>query len=308
VGIYFSIRRMEPKKLLVLLYFITSLYFSGSMIRLTLILSAASSLMAAYGLVGLVRPFMEITLGGPRPQETRRRRRMPRMSPELGAVFLIIIFIISVPTIFNSVESAYSPGSLACSGVPARLARVDDLTGGFPQDWKEALTWMRSNLDSDTVLVSWWDYGYWLTGIGNIKTLADGATLNNTQISCIAKMYMYNQTNSLEILQWYNADYILVFLTVDPGLRQSSWPPYGPGQSGVWPLGDNVKWHWMAKIAGLNASDYLEYSEALGDTVWTDKFKETTIYNLMFGEADTEHFQLAFYSIYGFVLIYRVIY
>ena len=302
VGAYFSLRRMEPKKLLVLLYFITSLYFSGSMIRLTLILSAASSLMASYGLVELVRPFMEVILGVSARETRRRRRLLPRMSPELGGVFLITLFLISTPTIVSSVRAAYSPGSLACSGVPAQLGG-----GGYPQDWVEALTWMRNNLDGDTVVVSWWDYGYWLTGVGNVKTLADGGTLNGTQISWIAKIYMYNQTESLEILKMYDADYILVFLSYNPNLRsQGPWPPSGPNQ--MWPLGDNVKWHWMAQIAELNTSDYLEYSPTYEDMVWTQRFKETTIYNLMFQGVDTERFQLAFYSTFGFVLIYKIIY
>ncbi len=296
VGIYFSLKQLDPKKLLVLLYFATSLYFAGSMIRLTLILSAAASLMAAYGLVELSKPFMEITLEGFRVPEARRRRLRPRMSPELGGAFLITLFLISAPTVVNSVKSAYTPGSLACSGVPARLSG-----GGYPQDWIEALTWIRNNLNSDNVVVSWWDYGYWLTGIGGVKTLADGGTLNGTQIQQIAKIYMYNQTESLKILRRYDADYILVFLTYNPNQRTSGrWPPEGPNQ--MWPLGDNVKWSWMAQIARLNVSDYL------AGATWTDKFKETTIYNLMFRTADPDHFQLAFSSTFGYVLIYRIEY
>jgi len=305
VGSYFSLRRMDSKRFFILLYFITSLYFAASMIRLTLILSAASCLMAAYGIVELAKPFMEI-LFGPRPLETRRRRLMPKPSPELGAVFLIVLFLITTPTIVNSVESAYSPGQLAMSGVPARLS-----TGGYPQDWIEALTWIRNNLDSKTVVVSWWDYGYWLTGIGNVTTLADGATLNGSQISWLAKIYLYNQTESLKILQRYDAEYILVFIAYNPASftpwgGTNTWPPLGPDQ--MWPLADNVKWEPMAQIAGLNISDYMEYNSAYG-YLWTEKFKETTIYNLMFEEADGAHFQLAFRSSYlGYVLIYKIEY
>jgi len=310
VGSYFSIRRIDPKRFFILLYFITSLYFAGSMIRLTLILSAASCLMAAYGIVELVKPFMETVLGS-KPQESRRRRLMPKTSPELGAVFLITLFLIATPTIVDSVERAYSPGQLAMSGVPARLS-----TGGYPQDWIEALTWMRNNLNSKTIVASWWDYGYWLTGIGNVTTLADGGTLNGTQISWLAKVYLYNQTESLKILQKYDAEYILVFIAYNPASftpwgGSNVWPPMGPDL--MWPLADNVKWEPMAQIAELNVYDYMEYNSAYGQWIWTEKFKETTIYNLMFGKEysehfDSEHFQLAFKSYLGYVLIYKIEY
>jgi len=301
IGSYFSLRRMDSKKFLVFLYFITSLYFAGSMIRLTLILSAASCLMAAYGLVELAKPFVEILFGGARPSESRRRRLMPRTSPEIGAVFLMGLLLITTPTVFNSVEAAYSPGSLAMSAVPAQLTG-----GGYPQDWIEALTWIRNNLSSRTVVVSWWDYGHWLTGIGNVTTLSDGRTLNNTQISLVAKMFMYNQTASLKLLRKFDADYVLVFLAYNPAQRQKGWPPTGPDQ--MWPLGDNVKWYWMAQIAGLNASDYTVYNQASGQQLWTEKFKETTLYNLMFEKADPNHFELVFYSSFGYVLIYKIKY
>jgi dolichyl-diphosphooligosaccharide--protein glycosyltransferase len=306
VGSYFSIRRIDSKRFFILLYFITSLYFAGSMIRLTLILSAASCLMAAYGIVELVKPFMETVLGS-KLQESRRRRLMPKTSPELAAIFLIVLFLIATPTIVDAVERAYSPGQLAMSGVPARLS-----TGEYPQDWIEALTWMRNNLNSKTILASWWDYGYWLTGIGNVTTLADGGTLNGTQISWLAKAYMYNQTESLKILQRYDAEYILVFISYNPASFQpwggtNTWPPTGPGL--MWPLADNVKWEAMEQIAGLNLSDYITYNSANGQTVWTEKFKETAIYNLMFEQADPGHFQLVFRSSYlGYVLIYKIKY
>jgi hypothetical protein len=76
----------------------------------------------------------------------------------------------------------------------------------------------------------------------------------------------------------------------------------------MWPLGDNVKWYWMAQIGGFNASDYTEYNQQLKKVVWTSKFKETTLYNLMFETEDQSIFQPAFSSTFGFVLIYKIQY
>ena len=301
VGTYFTVRRLEPKKLFLLLYFLTTLYFAGSMIRITLILSVSACIMGAYGLVELTKPFMDIVLGGGQPASSRGRRLAPRTSPELGAVFIAALFLTISPTILNSLEQAYTPGQLACSAVPARLTG-----GGYPQDWIEALTWMRNNLNSSTIVVSWWDYGHWLSGIANVTSLADGSTLDNAQISNIARIFMFNQTDSLRILKSYNADYIVVFVAYNPSEKQQGWPPVGPDR--MWPLGDNVKWYWMAQISGLNASDYTRYDSVARETVWTSKFKETTLYNLMFETADSTKFKEVFSSSFGFVLMYKIQY
>ena len=49
---------------------------------------------------------------------------------------------------------------------------------------------MSKNTPKDSVVASWWDYGYWITSLGNRTSLADNATINSTRIESIAKMFI----------------------------------------------------------------------------------------------------------------------
>jgi len=283
LGSIFSLRKVEDRTLFALLFFLSALYFAGSMVRLDLILSIPMSLMAAYGLKELLTPFVSIM--SRKAERRRRRRTVFGLSREMGAVFTLFILIATLPNVWNAASTAYIPTTLATSGVPVMLG------GAYPQDWLQALAWMRDNLPDDAVVVSWWDYGYWIETMANKTTLADGATRIQHQIAQIARIMMYNQSGSHEILERYGATHILVFHTFNPNRPTEQWP-----------FGDNVKWAWMASIGGLNESDYFDGNR------YTDKFTQTTLNNLMNRRADPDLFRLAYSSEHGFVLIYEVDY
>jgi len=108
------------------------------------------------------------------------------------------------------------------------------------------LSWTQNNLQSTTVVCAWWDYGYWLSILGNVTSLADNATVNGTQIENIGFIFMAPEDQSMKMLELYNAKYILVFTVL--GIGQSS-----DGSSYVvQPVGygDEGKWMWMARISG----------------------------------------------------------
>ena len=282
-GSYISLRKFEERTLFSILFFLSAMYFAGSMSRLDLILSIPMSLMAAYGLKEILTPFISVT--SRRTTRRRRRRTIFGLSREMGAMFTLFILVATLPNVWNTASSSYIPTTLATSSVPVVLG------DNYPQDWLQALAWMKDNLPDDSVVVSWWDYGYWIETMANKTTLADGATMIQRQIAQIARIMMYNQSESLVILERYGATHILVFHTFNPN---------NPTQQ--WPFGDNVKWIWMASIGGLNETDYFEGNQYSG------KFLQTTLYNLMKGQADSDHFKLAYSSEHGFVVIYEVNY
>jgi len=283
-GSYSAIHKTDEKRLFGLLFFLSSVYFAGSMIRIGLILSIPMSLMAAYGLKELLTPFFSLMTRWTERRK-RRSRHMFGVTREMGVVFTAIIFVSTLPMVWSAASSAYRPTSLAYSAIPVSIG------GSYPQDWLQALSWMRNNLPDDAIVVSWWDYGYWIETLANKTTLADGATNMGHQISQIAKVMMYNHSDGLPILEKYNATHIVVF---------NSFNPSDPSQE--WPWGDNVKWSWMAQIAKLNVSDYFSGNQ------YTEKFRGTTIYRLMNLQADPNNFELVFSSGYRFVLVYKITY
>ncbi|THG15267.1 hypothetical protein TEA_029709 [Camellia sinensis var. sinensis] len=52
-------------------------------------------------------------------------------------------------------------------------------------DYREAYFWHRQNTPPDVKVMSWWDYGYQITAIGNRTVIVDNNTWNNTHIATV---------------------------------------------------------------------------------------------------------------------------
>lgn len=65
--------------------------------------------------------------------------------------------------------------------------------------WLDTLSWLNESTAKDAVAVSWWDYGYWLSVLGGKITVADGSTLNSTQITYLAKALTGTEEEAYEI-------------------------------------------------------------------------------------------------------------
>jgi dolichyl-diphosphooligosaccharide---protein glycosyltransferase len=48
-------------------------------------------------------------------------------------------------------------------------------------DFREAYYWLRQNTPEDSVVMSWWDYGYQIAGMADRPTLVDNNTWNNSE-------------------------------------------------------------------------------------------------------------------------------
>ncbi|MCL6577921.1 MAG: hypothetical protein K6T73_00855, partial [Candidatus Bathyarchaeota archaeon] len=192
---------------------------------------------------------------------------------EFSGVAILLIFIILMTNF------AFSPQSGGIPKVYSQAYSPVTITGGslpiIPnqpvQEWLDMLDWLKSNVGynpiEEKVVCSWWDYGYWLTILGNVTSLADNATINGTQIENVGFIFMANETQAVEMLKRYNAKYVLVFITLaikqEGNQYYASWAGYG----------DEGKWMWIARISG-KASQRFKNEGLLNDaTAWTDEFK-----------------------------------
>jgi dolichyl-diphosphooligosaccharide--protein glycosyltransferase len=308
LGIFFAFQRLTAKRLFVITFMLTALYFSASLIRLTIVLAPALCVLGSLALVEILRPFVNIVT---QRTFTRRRRLSLRVGRGFSTILIISLFFLAFLPILRGVDSAYSPTTIASSSIPIR-ANIGD--------WSEALAWMKENLPRDTVIASWWDYGYWITVKGEKITLADNGTINQTQIAQIGRMFMSNETQALTILKEYDVDYVTVFTTITLA------------QQGQLLYGDEVKWRWMAKIGGLDETA-LEDTSIMSQIAdawsmntqntnllnWYEQFgripipnTDTVLTKLMihgaFGILPPEHFQLSFSSSSELVFTYKVLY
>jgi dolichyl-diphosphooligosaccharide--protein glycosyltransferase len=285
-GTYFSIKNTNEKNLYTILFFLSSLYFAGVMSRMTQILTAPACLIGGYGLVKAVAPFLKDQT--PIPGRTAKRRQMVfGVSRPLVLVFVGFLLLALVPNVYSAIEAADQPTQLASSSISVMI------NGEYAKDWPNALEWMKNNVGDDDVVCSWWDYGYWIETMANKTTMADGATLNAVHIGEIGKIMMLQPNESIKILERYDADYIVVFVTYNPN-----------DVSQQWPFGDNVKWQWMVEIAGLDINDYVNYTEG----VYKDGFIDSTLVKLMYQVPPFDVFEPVFVSEHGFVVVYKINY
>ncbi len=148
-------------------------------------------------------------------------------------------------------------------------------SGIGPNDaWYKAIEFIKSNTSEDALIVSWWDYGYWITVNTGRATLADGATLNGTQIKLLAKILTsFDEKEALDILKNKlhapDETYILVFdvfLFRKVGNNTYLVTPFvPPGQLRMVGRVDIPKSIWMIRIGERDASKYL-YLYKLSET------------------------------------------
>ena len=187
--------------------------------------------------------------------------------------FVIIIALLIVPTTLpanaNWIQGIKAPPTLLNGGSTFNIAT---------NDWPDAMEWLKNNTPQDAVVTSWWDYGYWITTLGERRSSADNATLDTLQIKLIAKMFFSPQDEAWKILtsdklrEGLDADYVLIYLTAQRGNDQE------PGIYILHGGGDESKKIWIMRIAGEQESKYLHSDGRSG----TDFFWQNTLLGQMF--------------------------
>jgi len=174
------------------------------------------------------------------------------------AIFSLMFFFLLFTSIHGTYNAAYQ------------------IQPGMAEDFRETFAWMRANLDSTAVVVSWWDYGYQTTTVGEVTTVVDNGTWNNTAMGMVGRQFMAtDELESIEILEnEWDADYVLV-----------SWSYFYPNGGG-----DEGKWQWMIRIANqtIGHTKYaIGVEERWNDTSFkpTCEFLETTLWKMLtYGE------------------------
>jgi dolichyl-diphosphooligosaccharide--protein glycosyltransferase len=261
-GVWVSFSKRTDMTIFALIIGITGLYVSATFARLMVYSSIAIVILASIGLYELTRTILQNRIENQNKIKEREFRKnvkegkiLPEVKPLVKISFVaMVVFLISIPLIdyngliypknFNWISSADIPPSIVNGATGFRM-QVDD--------WVDALDWIENNTPKDSVIASWWDYGYWITTLGNKTTLADNATINQTRIETIAKMLMSEQETATQIVQDLKADYIVIYIVAD---RHN-----GPNGNAFYTLGsggDESKKQWFMKIGGFNERDYVE--------------------------------------------------
>ena len=272
-AVWMLFKRRDEKSVLVLIIGLTGIYVSATFARLMVFSSISIIMLASIGLYEISRTIMErkeMSLSSTTAKKGHRStktniasKQIEQQAPKTRTKSIIkivcvglIIFLVSIPALdyegillpfgYNWISSADVPTSIANGGTGYRMK---------VSDWSNALEWMSKNIPDNAVVASWWDYGYWITTLGNKTSIADNATINTTRIQTIAKMFMSDEQTGIKIAQDLKSDYILLYVVSTrysgSGLNMTSFYTLGNG-------GDESKKQWFIRIGGFQEDKYLE--------------------------------------------------
>jgi dolichyl-diphosphooligosaccharide--protein glycosyltransferase len=281
LGIWLAFKRRDDMAIFALLIGLTGVYVSATFARLLVFASIGIIVLAGLGLYEVTRSILqyraESTSSTKQQQQlavTREERRKIEYAGKTHSArsqlmkisyVVAIIMMLSIPMFYppnsNWVSSADIPAAIANGGTGFRLQT---------DDWVDAMHWLSNSTESDAVIASWWDYGYWITVLGGRTSLADNATINQTRIQTIAKMLISDEQSGIKIAQDLKADYILVYgvgqirtygttnttatnTTATNSTTQERIPIYTLGQGG-----DESKKQWFMRIGDFDETKYIE--------------------------------------------------
>ncbi len=107
IGFYFVVKNPTNKNVFLLIFGLTGLYFAMSMVRLIVILDPIFGLLAAMGIMGILKPFYTLLLEAPR-FTAKAKRGLNRVSREYSgiAIFLDIYYTGDKPRLRPSIWRA----------------------------------------------------------------------------------------------------------------------------------------------------------------------------------------------------------
>jgi dolichyl-diphosphooligosaccharide---protein glycosyltransferase len=119
----------------------------------------------------------------------------------LGAFYLLSRYAIHCTWVTSE---AYSSPSIVLAARGHNGGRV------IFDDYREAYYWLRQNTPPDAKIMSWWDYGYQITAMGNRTVIVDNNTWNNTHIATVGRAMSSYEDEAYEIMQSLDVNYVLV--------------------------------------------------------------------------------------------------
>lgn len=98
----------------------------------------------------------------------------------------------------------------------AAYVMAQNITSSLTDDWKEAFYWIRDNTPQDSIVLEWWDFGWWFQYIAKRTTLMDGGWHDDPPIRDVAKFYTEpfvdgdSPYSGLNFIKNYSIDYVMV--------------------------------------------------------------------------------------------------
>lgn len=256
-GAFMAFRHRNDMSFFALIIGITAVYVSATFARLLVFSSIGIILLAGLGLYEITSSIINYRVSPEASHKKKKRtegEKITHMNKSLKIVYsIILVLLISIPVLDNGILFPQNSNWISSADIPPSIANGGTGFRIKTDDWINALDWISANTSSKSVIASWWDYGYWITTLGNRTSLADNATINQTRIATIAKMFMDQTDNGIKIAKDLKSDYIVVYIVGQrfTGMNGSALYVLGNG-------GDESKKQWFIRIGGFDENKYLE--------------------------------------------------
>ncbi|CAE1262112.1 STT3 [Acanthosepion pharaonis] len=261
-GVWFCIRNVNDERVFAVLYAISASYFAGVMVRLMLTLTPIVCVLAAIAFSKTFEVYSKDDSVKSKQKEHSQETKNDRLYDQVGkpkkvndkpkeqglgtnikstiniaVVMMLMLFAVHCTWVTSS---AYSSPSIVLASYNHDGSRT------ILDDFREAYFWLRQNTHDKARVMSWWDYGYQIAGMGNRTTLVDNNTWNNSHIALVGKAMSSNESAAYDIMRSLDVDYVLVIFGGVIGYS-----------------GDDInKFLWMVRIAegehpkDIRESDY----------------------------------------------------
>ena len=230
-------------------------YIGSAFMRLEVFASIGLIILSSIGLSIMIKSLIK-------NKENRSNSKIFNYVFLSGIIFLLAIPLF-LPVSSNVITIGYnSPPTILNGGTNYIIAT---------NDWKESLQWINENTPENSVIASWWDYGYWIQTLGNRASLADNSTLIDHRIKTIASIFFQSPSEAWNSFNELESDYFILFVS---GERTNLQNSMGESFYILGGGGDESKKFWIAKIADVQISNYIHDDMFSG----TDIFWENTLF------------------------------
>ncbi|KAJ0104922.1 hypothetical protein Patl1_19322 [Pistacia atlantica] len=262
-GLYFCFKRLSDATIFIVMYGLTSMYFAGVMVRSKGKTTTTGSTRGTSGSKASSRAL---------PDQSQPFQKNGAIALLVCAFFLLSKYVTHCTWVTSE---AYSSPSIVLAARGAHGNRV------IFDDYREAYFWLRQNTPPDAKVMSWWDYGYQITAMGNRTVIVDNNTWNNTHIATVGRAMSSYEDEAYEIMRSLDVGYVLVVFGGVTGYSSD----------------DINKFLWMVRIGGgifpvIKEPDYLVNGEYRVDKGAAPKMLNCLMYKLSyyrFGELVTEY-------------------
>jgi dolichyl-diphosphooligosaccharide--protein glycosyltransferase len=271
-----------------LIFGLLGVYISSAFIRLELFSSLSLAILGSVGLGMITKEMFR--------QDKKENKKLFKSHPRTltisysAIIATLLIIPLMIPVSANWINGANVPPTILNGGSNYNISTTD---------WLDAMQWIKENTPEDAVVASWWDYGYWITTLGERRSIADNATLIDWRIKQMAQVFLSTPEKGWEILNEMDADYVLVYVAAQRINNEE--PPLYLAQGG----GDESKKQWFMRIAGVPVEKYL-YDDGLSSTpeFWNETLLGKMIPFTTFAYIDLANQKQANAYVSGFTPVY----